>query len=71
MAIFQVGKDFETAEKIGAVGTFQVDALLDNDDNDLVDRIDTGKHFHNDDDFKKYLSPILGIPINEIDLIDL
>ncbi|MBV6485841.1 MAG: hypothetical protein KFKLKKLM_02450 [Flavobacteriales bacterium] len=71
MPIFQVGKDFETAERIGAVGTFQVDTLLDEDDNDVSDKIDVGIHFHDNEHLKEYLSKIFDIPLIDIDIEEL
>lgn len=71
MANFEVGKDFETSERAGAGGMFQVDTLKDDNGNDVTDRIDVGKHFSNDDELKEELSSIFGIPVNDIDLTDL
>jgi type I restriction enzyme S subunit len=53
MANFEVGKDFETSERAGAGGMFQVDTLKDDNGNDVTDRIDVGKHFSNDDELKE------------------
>ncbi|MFA5649340.1 MAG: hypothetical protein WC951_13680 [Bacteroidales bacterium] len=71
MANFEVGKDFETSERAGAGGMFQVDTLKDDNGNDVTDRIDVGKHFSNDDELKEELSNVFGIPVNDIDLTDL
>jgi type I restriction enzyme S subunit len=71
MKNFEVGKDFETSERAGAGGMFQVDTLIDENGVDITSRIDVGKHFHDDDELKEELSGIFGIPIKDIDLTDL
>jgi type I restriction enzyme S subunit len=68
MTTFQVGKDYETSEQAGAGGMFQIDTLIDENENDVTDKIDVGRHFNNDEDLKKYLSGIFKIPKKEIDI---
>ena len=45
--------DRETGERAGAVGTFQVVGLEDDQGNDLTDLVDQGAHFHNIDELKQ------------------
>ena len=45
MAIFQVGKDLETSERAGAGGMFQVDTLLDQNEEDVTNNIMSGNIF--------------------------
>ena len=71
MATFQIGKDFETLERAGMAGWFQVDTLLDEDEEDITEKIDVGQQFRTEKDFKEYLSPIVGIPVSDIDLEEL
>jgi hypothetical protein len=47
---------------------FQIDTLIDENENDVTDKIDVGRHFNNDEDLKKYLSGIFKIPKKEIDI---
>ncbi len=71
MAIFQIGKDFETLERAGMAGWFQVDTLLDDEGNDITDIIDVGQHFESNDNFIEYLAPIVNLPEDEIDIEEL
>jgi hypothetical protein len=70
MVTFQVGKDFETPEQTGAEG-FQVDSLIDDNGNDLTNRIDVGIIFRDDEHLKEYLSTIFGIPASQFDIDEL
>lgn len=70
MATFQVGKETETTER-AAAGGFQIDTLIDNQGNDVTNQIDVGVIFQNDNELKDYLSNIFGIPVADIDIIDL
>jgi hypothetical protein len=38
--------DWETGERAGARGTFQVIELKDDEENDLTDLVDQGRHFN-------------------------
>lgn len=71
MAVFQVGKDFETSERAGAGGMYQVDSLIDENDMDVSNRIDAGKHYSNDEELKNDLSIIFDIPIEDIEIEEL
>ena len=71
MTLFYVGKDFETLERAGMADWFQIDTLLDEEENDISDKIDTGQHFKDNDDLIKYLSEIFNIPIDDISLEEL
>lgn len=68
MRTFQVGKDYEISEQAGAGEMFQIDTLIDENDNDITEQIDVGIHFNNDEDLKKYLSGIFKIPKKEINI---
>lgn len=68
MTPFQVGKDYETSEQVGAGGMFQIDTLIDKNDNDVTEQIDVGIHFNDDEDLKKYLSKVFKIPKEEIEI---
>ncbi len=70
MAVFSVGRDFETSERAGAGGMFQINLLLDENEDDITNSVDVGIHFHSDDDLKAYLSKTFNIPIADIDLED-
>lgn len=71
MAVFQVGKDYETSERAGAGGMYQVDTLIDENGTDVTDRIDVGRHYNSDEDLKNDLSDIFGIPVEEIHIDEL
>lgn len=45
MRVVWASLDRETSERVGAGGTFQVVSLKDDDDNDLSDLVDSGRHF--------------------------
>ena len=45
--------DWETGERAGAGGTFQVIELEDDDGNDLTDLVDQGHHFNNMEELKQ------------------
>ena len=47
--------DYETAARVGAVGTFQVISLTEMDGKDVTDLVDQGIHFHGLDVLKRYL----------------
>jgi hypothetical protein len=51
--------DYETAARVGAVGTFQVIALTE-DGKDVTDLVDLGIHFHDLDTLKRYLERATG-----------
>jgi len=69
--IFEVGKDFETSERAGAGGMFQVDTLIDEEGNDVTNRIDVGLHFADDEQLKEYLSQVFEADIDDIEVSDL
>jgi hypothetical protein len=45
--------DRETGESAGVGGTFQVVGLTDDEENDLTDLIDQGRHFNNMEELKQ------------------
>lgn len=71
MALFKVGKDFETSESAGAGGMFQIDTLLDENDENITDRIDVGTHFSDNQHLLEYLSEIFNISYEDIEIEEL
>ena len=71
MPTFQVSKDFETSERAGAGGMFQIERLLDANGQDITHNIDVGIHFNNDEELIDYLAQIFGLNISQIDIIDI
>lgn len=71
MILFFVGKDFETLERAGMAGWFQVDTLFDYEKNDVFDEIDAGLHFEDDEVLIKYLSKIFNVFEDNIHLEEL
>lgn len=39
MPVFQIGKDFETSERVGARDMFQISAVIDQDENNIANQI--------------------------------
>ncbi|TSE04368.1 hypothetical protein [Aquimarina algiphila] len=71
MALFQVGKDFDTPRKAGAAELFQIDTLIDENENNVTNMIDVGTFFHDNNELKRYLSRIFEIAVEEIELENL
>lgn len=65
---FTVVADYETSERAGAGGMFQVADLLDDSDNSRTDLVDQGKHYATLDELKADLAQRLGVPPNQIEL---
>lgn len=70
MPHFEVLTDTETAERIGASGTFQVVEILDEDGKDASARlrIDAGRHYHTERELQEDIASSLGVPVEDISL---
>jgi type I restriction enzyme S subunit len=68
MIHFSVHLDYETSERSGAGGMFQVISLTDAEDNDRTNLIDQGIHFHNLDELAAAIAKKLGKTPAEIEL---
>ncbi len=70
--ILTVVQDVETAERVGASGTFQITELtMQNTSGDSVDissLVDQGIHFHSVADLRTYLAGVLGTPAEHINI---
>ncbi len=64
----KVYKDYETSERAGAGGMFQIISVEDLEENDLTNQVDVGIHFHDNENLKNYLADIFNVPADEIDL---
>ncbi|MCD7111831.1 hypothetical protein LRX75_22650 [Rhizobium sp. DKSPLA3] len=62
--------DYETAERIGASGTFQVISIEDDDGNDVIKalHIDSGKHYPSLDSLKADIARATGTSVDGIDI---
>lgn len=67
---FRVHLDYQTAERIGASGMFQVISIEDDDDNDVIKalRIDAGKHYPSLDALKADIANATGASVDDIDI---
>lgn len=65
---FTVVLDYETSERAGAGGMFQVAALSDEDDKDRTDLVDQGKHYAALDELINDIARRLGVRIDQIEL---
>ncbi len=61
-----VSADFETAERIGASGTFQVSSILDHNGFDLSHMVDQGKHYYSQNEVIDDLADAMMIDSNDI-----
>jgi len=68
MAYFKVHLDYETAEHVGAIGTFQVISITDDNENDHTSLVDQGKHYHSLESLASDIAKALGIPAKDVDL---
>lgn len=67
MPHYIVDCDLETAERVGAVGTFQVNSLIDDEGVDQTHLIrDIGKHYFSFDELRADIAAATGMPISEI-----
>ena len=59
--------DLETAERVGAVGTFQVTSLVDDEGVDRTHLLhDLGKHYFSFDQLRADIADATGLPISQI-----
>ena len=65
-----VEKDWETGERAGAGGTYQVVSVTSEDGRDSTSHVDQGKHYSSNDELADDLSEALGTPV-EIEEDDL
>jgi type I restriction enzyme S subunit len=65
---FKVHLDYETSERAGAGGTFQVFSITDENEDDRTDLVDQGIHFHTLDELKVAIAKGLSISPKEVDL---
>lgn len=65
---FQVLLDYETSERAGAVGMFQVISVEDDDGKNYTDLVDQGKHYTSLDELKKYIASTLKVEARQIEL---
>jgi len=74
MAHFIIGKDYETSERAGAGGMYQIEVLRlsdeNGDDTDVTHKIDMGLHFSMDDqtDLWEYLANTFNFQESDIDI---
>jgi type I restriction enzyme S subunit len=68
MPYFEVHLDYETSERAGAGGMFQVISVEDEKGNDRTQHVDQGKHFRNLQEVKEALAISLSIPAANIEL---
>lgn len=65
---FQAQLDYETSERAGAGGMFQVISVEDEDGKDLTHLVDQGKHYASLDELKEDLASALKVESRQIDL---
>ena len=73
MANFKIHKDYETSERAGAGGMYQIIELLledeDNNEVDVTDQVDVGIHFSSgNDEIYQYLAETFNISKEEINI---
>ena len=72
MILIVVREDIQTAERIGASGTFQITEIsIANTDGktvDISDLVDRDRNFDSEDELKSYLEETLHTPAAHIDL---
>ncbi len=67
---YTVHCDYETSERAGAGGYFQVIDLRDENDNDCTNLIDQGQHYSSLDDLRKDIATATGANIADIVLTE-
>lgn len=55
--------DYQTSERAGAGGMFQVISITDEDDNEFTDFVNVGKHYHELSELKEDLEIALNTEI--------
>lgn len=65
---FQVALDYETSERSGASGMFQVISIEDEDGKNFTDLVDQGKHYTSLEELKKDIAKMLKIDARQIEL---
>lgn len=62
----EVTTDYETSERAGASGTFQVVEIVDGNGNDLTDFVDVGHHYHSIEEVAADVAEALGVPTDTV-----
>ncbi|MFN3985812.1 MAG: restriction endonuclease subunit S [Rhodocyclaceae bacterium] len=65
---FEVHLDYETSERAGAGGMFQVISLEDEDGKDFTDLVDQGQHYASLDELKEDIASALKVEAGQIEL---
>lgn len=65
---FTVHLDYETSERAGAGGMFQVADLRDDNDKDRTDLVDQGKHYHDLAELASDIAQRLGVSADQVQL---
>jgi hypothetical protein len=69
MPHYRVEVDKETAERVGASGTFQVIQLHDDDaDVDCTHPINTGTHYFSFEQLREDIARATGVPVSDVTL---
>ena len=55
--------DWETGERAGAGGTFQVIGLTNEAGEEVTDKVDQGRHFKSIEDLETELTKVFGEPV--------
>jgi hypothetical protein len=67
MPHYRVEVDIQTAERAGALGTFQVSELHDDDaDVDCTHLINTGTHYLSFEQLREDVARAAGLPVSEV-----
>lgn len=65
---FEVQLDYETSERAGASGMFQVMTVVDEEDRDFIHLVDQGQHYASLDVLKKDIALSLKVEVWQVDL---
>jgi len=65
---FTVHLDYETSERVGAGGMFQVFSVKDEDDKDFTHLVDQGQHYASLDELKADIARALKVEASQVDL---
>ena len=60
--------DYDTSERVGAGGMFQVVSLEDQDGNDRTSLLDVGKHYRSFDEVARDIAKATGMKAEEVEL---
>lgn len=65
---FEVQLDYETSERAGASGMFQVISVVDEDGKDFIHLVDEGQHYASLDDLKEDIARSLKVDAQQVNL---